>query len=749
MCQLNAQPVKQRSKYKYDPFEKEVTLLKGLADIHPYTLVLPDPPPIDEFINYGLHRDQQRFKRTQLPHELKQIDRRVKTGVITRDEGIALIEQDPVLTRFVESLWHKREFGEWQLINGKPLHISPTYWFYLNFWELNIGLPDFRTDFFHYCTDHWLMAWWDYMCVPNPFCDGAVELTQRQSGKTYRAGCIMYEPVSRMYEGHAGIQSKTDDDAEQTFTKAIVKPWRKLPFFFQPICSNSTFPKREGLNFSPRGKKGTTDTLDSMENDELMGSVSFRSSDVMAYDGATLYRYLSDEAGKTVVCDVYERWDVVKPALRRMKGKAYITTTVEEMEKMGGKFFKKMWDDSDRCPTKRNSNEIKVDANGETVSGLWPWFTPAYCNELFDEYGFSIVDTITEKQKDFLRRKGEKIWHLPAMKLIDHMIDKAKDPMKKQAIIRKHPRNIREAFRSSTTFSYFNLEILNERLDRFTYGYTPVEKDYMKFGKFEWVNGVFGGDVEFVPTDYENARFHMSYEPPEGMRNKRIPAPGNKFRPANTALFRSGADPFKYDTVDVKDKKKMSDGAQHIYAFYDELVDGGKERKDWRTNNIVYEYLFRGPNQTVDELCEDYLKACIYYGCKLYPENNNDDVIKYFKKRGFEHYIQTGVKLILNEGGIYFKDEIHGGATTNTKMIEKMFRHVQNFVNEDAKYCVFFRTLQDVKDVERDNLNPYDCFVSLSYTLMAAYETDIANKQLDARKEVDPEVLEMLGWSGN
>jgi hypothetical protein len=602
-------------------------------------------------------------------------------------------------------------------------------------------------DDIHHCTDYWFFLFWDYLVVPSPFCDGAVEMTQRQVGKSYKLGIILYDTPSKTYEGLSGLQSKTDDDGAQTFTKCIVKPWRKLPFFFQPICSNSTFPKAEGLVFQPRGKKSADGAMESMENDELMGSVTYRSSDIMGYDGATLLRYGADEVGKTVEVDCYERWDVVKPALRRMKGKSYHTTTVEEMEKMGGKFFKRMWDDSDRNPKKADPTDVRVDANGETVSGLWPWFTPAYCNELFDEYGMAIADKITEKQKEFLKRKGEKVWDKCGMDLINDRIAKATNAQKRQSLIRKHPRNIREAFRSANPYSYFNLEILNNRLDRYILcGYPELEKSYMRFGYFEWKDNIFGGDVEFLDADYQNARCHISYMPPPAMANQKVPVPGSngKYKPANTAMFRSGADPFKYDTVDVKDKSKMSMGGQHIYAFYDPLVDGGKERKEWLTNNFVYEYYFRGDNQTVDELCEDYLKACIYYGCKLYPENNNDDVIKYFKKHGFEHYIQMGLKVVLGEAGMVYKDEIHGGATTNTKVIQKMFRHVQNFVKEDAAFCVFHRTLQDFKDVDRENLNPYDLFVSASYCLMAAYESDISNKQLESKAEIDEDALSML-----
>lgn len=723
-------------KYKYQKYQQEVTLLKGIEDIEPYVLKLPAPPPISEFINYGLPPEKQKFKRVELPLELKNIDKKVKTGQLKRKDAIAQIESSNELCDFVEMLWHKRIHGEYQIINGIPLHIPPSYWGYLNFWEMNIGLPDFRADFYHYCTDLWFFSFWDYLVVPNPFCDGAIEMTQRQVGKSYKLGWLLYEATSRSYDSHAGLQSKTDDDAEQTFIKCIVKPWRKLPFFFQPIYSNSTYPKSEGLQFSPRGKKGEQDSMDSLDSDELMGSVTYRASELLAYDGATLIRYGADECGKTISVDCYERWEVVKPALRRMKGKAYMPTTIEELSKMGGKYFKKMFEDSDRQTTKRKKEEIKVDENGETISGLWPWFTPSYCNELWDEFGFSIVENITDAQKQFLKRKGEKIYWLGGKELIDLRIEKIKNQEKKQALIRKHPRNIREAFRSATTKCHFNSEIINKRLDYFTYGYPVEQREIMQFGKFQWKDGIFGGEVEFVPTSFEDARFHKIVLPnEESWRNKKLPASQEgKWKPPHTSKFCGSADTFKYRTKDVKNKKDMSDGSCHVYAYYDPSIDGGLPDTEWLTDDFVLEYLFRP--ESPEEYCEDVLMIAIYYGCRIYPENNLDNVAQKFKDWGYENYIQVGRKLTINsEAGMVYADETRGGATTNTKMIETMFRNVQQYVLNAGKRCKFYRTLEDFKEVDIDNLNPYDLFVSAAYCLMNGFEINNPMKEKRAANE--------------
>ncbi len=722
---------------KYKDYEQDVILCKSIQNLHPYEVHLPDlPTDKTKIINYGKPIEEQVFQRVRMPEKLVRIDNSVRTGALTREEAVAEIDKEPELYEFVEMLWRKR-LGlehEFQYINGHPIWIPPSYWFYLNFWQIpkvRHERPEFRCDFYHYCTDLWFFTWWDLCVMTNPFCWGGIWFTQRQVGKSYIAHCIGYNIVSVDYETNAGMQSKTDLDAAKVYDKCLVRPWQELPFFFKPRCSNSSHPKGEGLKFTNPSQKGKDQSV-TYEDEPIKGFFNYKASTEGAYDGDTLDFYITDEGGKTLEADVYARWTVVKEALRRRGGKGLFVTTVEEMDKGGGRNFFRIWEDSDRSPIKRSGqSHIKVDENGETTSGLWPWFSPSYCNEHFNQYGIAIVDKITEKEKAYLKsvaaEKKIRYWWLCGMDAVNKEINNNKDPLKQQEVIRKKPRNIVEAFESGLIYSYFNREILKKNLEKHFHGYTHEEMEYMKFGYFDWVNE-FGGDVKFVELPMQDARCHISYLLPDDQANKKIPLGGGKYRPNNTALFRSGADPFKYDTPDVKNPSRMSDGTQHIYMYFDPKVDGNKDRSLWRSNNIIYEYRFRPVKK--DDLFEDYLKACIYYGCKLYPERNNDDVLDYFKRHGFEHYIQLAFKVKANLGvGIHYSQDTVGGDITGAHTIQKMFRHVADWVINDAAACPFYRTVRDVLEVERENLNPYDLFVSLSYTLMASYEGEISNLQ--------------------
>ena len=76
-----------------------------------------------------------------------------------------------------------------------------------------------------------------------------------------------------------------------------------------------------------------------------------------AYDGDELHTYIEDECGKVDEkqgINTDKRWEIVQFCLTigsKIVGKALRTTTVEEMEKKGGKHFKKTWDESLKAKT--------------------------------------------------------------------------------------------------------------------------------------------------------------------------------------------------------------------------------------------------------------------------------------------------------------------------------------------------------------------------------------------------------------
>jgi len=700
-----------KQKFKYKKYQRKVTLLKDIDDIFPYEVTLPALGDEKEIINYGLPPEEQVFRRVEVPKRIKQL------SLLPIEEAAKIAESEPAICDFIEKMWHKFTFGEHQYINGEPIWISPTYWFYLNFWKMDTGLPQFRMDKVHYCTDLWQFAFWDLICVPSDVCYGMINGSRRREGKTYKAMCMAYKIIISGFNKNGCLQSKTDEDAASAFSEKMVIPWTNLPFFFKPAFANSSYPKGEGLQFMPRSKKGVkgAEELTINPDDYLFSKFLYKSSGVLAADGYKWHVHVTDEDGKGEV-DGWERWNVVKPCLteeNRIVGKEICTTTVEEMEKVAGNQFRYKWRLSDRNPANGMVNE-----HGETSSGLYQWFCRSRCNEVFDKFGCAIVGDPTDEQKKWLRDvKKDKYWQKGGAERVKNRVDLAKTQVDKQKTMRKYPDDVREMFLSSTSFCYFDLGIIESRLKDFAFGYQGTKwADKMTFGNFHWKDGVFGGDVIFIPTAQDEGRFWISYLPAAERANKRKPNPvTGKPEPSNWQLFSAGADPFKFDTGDVIHKNKMSDGAMHIFAEFDITVDvPGTLPEDYVTGDFCLEYLWRP--DTVDELCEDYLKACIYYGTKLFPEKNNRDVLAYFKQHGFEHYLQFDMELKKADEGVYLAEK-SAGSNTDSKSIQSMFKAGQKYIKENGLRCKFYRTLQDFKDVAPDDMNPYDLFVSATTCL--------------------------------
>jgi len=94
-----------------------------------------------------------------------------------------------------------------------------------------------------------------------------------------------------------GIQSMTDADARKVFRKAIVSPWKKLPFFFKPLYEGSTDPKAE-LSFNPPAIRMSSDGSLAMSEVGLESVIDYSIADGSGYDGQKLIGHHHDEVGK-------------------------------------------------------------------------------------------------------------------------------------------------------------------------------------------------------------------------------------------------------------------------------------------------------------------------------------------------------------------------------------------------------------------------------------------------------------------
>lgn len=687
----------------YQDAEVKRTLCKDIELLHPYDIVLPDPPKAEDIINFGLPIEQQFFKRIEQPKkliELNQLEdvKEARKRLVASDE----------LSAWVDSLWDLLEYGQWQYIRGVPTFITGDYLRYLSFNKIDTGLPLYRS------SDMDKAQWWEFCIKRNPYCFGGIEMTRRRVGKSYIAGAFGLSSSTSNYGRNFGIQSKEDKSAMDFFRKCVRNPLKSYPFYLRPNSSTDLNTKGNRIEFDEPDHIGKASELESW--------IEYGTSESKYFDGRKMFFYVNDECGKNTNADVSETLEIIRPCLIEDEviiGKALFTSTVEEMERKGGANFKKIWDDSDRNPNLPES-ERKIDNNGQTVSGLYPYFTPAPNNYIFDQYGNAIIgnpkDYQIEHRLNYLKSKGlnEKEAYKGGRELIDEMINKQPQGNKRQAMIRKFPRGIREAFRSSNKNCEFNEEILNKRLEYFCYGTNP----FISYFNLKWKDGKVDTEVIAEASTEQHGRFKIAWLPPPEYRNQSVQKYGEKC-PALSHLGCAGSDTFKYDKT--KDVVRQSMGTGYVYWGFDPNIDSlDTNTDDWKTADFVCEYINRPPS--VDEYCEDMLMMSVFYSVEMYPEFNIDHVKRHFTTRGYAGYLKHGSKIKKRGGVTVVEENIQAGAHTTELMKPTMFKFMEKYVNTSASRCKFPKLLEDLRDVEYHNLTPYDSFVGATYAIMGYHE---------------------------
>jgi hypothetical protein len=470
--------------------------------------------------------------------------------------------------------WHRRIYGCWFYNNGVAEYLTGDHYFFLTHWPLDEGYADFRI------PDRDTFYFWAY-CEDDPMCFGGVELTKRRQGKTARTACKLFARVSRMNRVHGGIQSKNAPDARDIFQDHIVTPFLSLPDFFIPEYDRETgIAPKSALRFFKTNKRGAIDeSYDDIR--DLKSWIDHKPAGVKAYDGKKLIFYMCDETAKTDTdVDVYKRHLTARKCLLDkagdLRGKAYYTTTVEDMDP-SAEGFRKLWVNSD-------FNNKK---NGITESRLYRWFMPAYMTKNFDRYGYPNVD--------LTRSQYETEWAS-----ITDSADLAKAR-------RQDPFIWQDAFRPDGDSCAYNAQKLAERFDAIRWK-PPVWKRYSLI----W-DGVEKRAVRAAPD--ATGRFYIAQMP---IRENDVV----NGVPRGSSNYVIGIDPF--DHVKTKDGK-FSLGAAAVY-----MMPSGLD-SFWGDNFVA---IYLGRPQHPHIFYEDMVKLCHFYGCRMLYEDQKQGIRDYFETNG-------------------------------------------------------------------------------------------------------------------
>lgn len=580
---------------------------------------------------------------------------------------------DPVLEQFRQQEWDRRLNGFWFYNNGEPTFVTGLHYFYLNYWNLDTGVPKYRD------TDRKYFYFLQY-CIEDPECFGMVEITKRRQGKTFRGGVFLYEYTSRTKNARAGIQSKTGADAKEVFRKAVIQPFKKLPDFFVPIYDQSKglTPTSElrFYNTVVKGKKAAT----ILDEAELESMIDWKPSEAISYDGQKIQRYLGDEVGKTTEVNVWERYLVTRYCHLddegRIIGKALLTTTVEDMEQ-GGAPFKKIWDNSD------HNNKV----GKRTPSGLYRYFCPADHTRYYDQYGLAdreqALNEILEERK-----------------LLSN------DPRSLSAVIRKEPLSWEEAFRIDGSKCLYDAMKLNERLDRLSW-----KENITTRGNFVWEGGIKDTRVVWEPS--KNGRWEVVTLFDKEEDSNKVVRRGESFSP-NNHQFVMGVDPVDHNQTQ---DGRRSNGALMVLQKYNSANDA-----DPYNYAFVCKYMYRPEN--VQIFYEDVLKTAVYYGCQILFENQKIGIMHYFNDRGYGSFL------------MWLPERTQPGIAASPKTHQHIAELTESYISDYHEKLYFKDVIQELLEFDISNTTAYDGAMAMGYALIAD-QVKLVKRDLSTVREVN------------
>lgn len=570
---------------------------------------------------------------------------------------------DPYLEKIRQQEWNRRLCGVWfwnynpKTKESSPVYITGTHYLYATYWKFQGKFMDFRIN----DMECWYVVKY---CETDPNCLGLNEITKRKLGKTARLGCWIYERTSRMSNSHAGLQSKSDDDAQEVMKKAIVLPWQKLPHFFRPIYDTMKGDEPNELRFFHTSRRGSS-TEKEREEEALESWIDYGASGESVYDGPELDTYGSDESGKTKrPVNIKERQNVVRYCAE-IDGefkhrKQWYTTTVEiEEDKKGNQEE----DNYDFLELTVMSNPLERDDNGRTMSGLYTYFLPAQQGMYFDKYGYpdtnkAIVYLNNTRRK--LEQEG-KLRELSSFK-------------------RKNPMTFKEAFSADGSFALYNPELLNRQLDKLEWA-----SPYTERGDLVWEDGYrvkipekqSNGEIKYRPSkvfwvDNPNGKYERvkNWQPKEP--NKVYWRYGS-YMPNNNFSIRIGCDPFRYDKT--KDKRR-SNCAAFAYQMADPLFPSDYD------NMFTLRYVYR--EESTKAANEDILKMAWWCGCEVLFERN----VNHWKS-DFADWECAGFLMWLPEE---VEPGIISTGNSSTSSVQTICNYTEAYINEFIEN-VYFKTL--------------------------------------------------------
>lgn len=676
----------------------EIITLDGL------NIMLPKKPKQTEILYHRLPKEQQYWRRTEMPAGLTP-------------------DTEEAYTEFILKEFKRRREGLWFMNNGKAVYITPEHYMGMQWNQMadTGGYKDFR-------MAQAKMYYFAKACLIDTRSVGMFFTKGRRTGFTEMVIDHLVHASTSEKNFKGGITSKSDTDASVAFLKYSYVI-QNLPFFFQPVIKGKIDDtKKMSFGKPSDNSKASKKNRDSSTNDYLNSMVDFRATAILSYDSVKLNMYLGDESSKWEHLSYIAHWNNIKPTMvqgGRVVGKAFIGSTVNPLKK-GGADFKIL---------EQGSNVLKRNPNGRTITGLYSYFLPAHQNaeDYTDKYGD--CHTTVELGKSFVNAFGE-------LKLIGSLQYLENEFKSARALGEKYYWNARrldpitkaDAFRDESVSSLFDEEKINAQLDHNEL--YDVSKTLTR-GNFSWENNVLDSKVIWTPS--AKGRFLVGWIPPVEMQNKFINK-RNEFghvckHPLNDDLGAFGVDTYDQDSVQGSELQDTENGSEHTLGSKGAMLGlTGTTLKNAPSNFFFLEYITRP--QTAEIFFEDCLMACVFYGMPALIESNKVRFLLHFRNRGYRGFSINRFDKPMNKLSQVEKD-LGGIPSSGADIVTSHWTGIESYIDKYVgKYCQgqntfavreegemgsmpFDRTMRDWAKFNVAERTKFDATIASGYAIMA------------------------------
>lgn len=578
--------------------------------------------------------------------------------------------------------------GHWFFCNGNLEWITDDHYFFLNYWKDKGRLMKFidaQRDFF---------IWWKAIVTNSNLAVGIL-VTNRRFGKTHGSTGIFYKQAAFNPFQYIGMQSKTNPDVKGVFNK-LVGSWQSLPDWLKPIDSGETRPATVLEFFEPRKRSASKEKK--IYGEALNSKVDFKSSEEGAYDGEELDGYLMDEAGKTLAANVWERLLVAIKCLMRgpsIRGKALVTTTVEEMEKKGGKNFKLIWDAADRKHINPKTARNSIMGTRLFIPADFGYYGnhPVTGVAFVDEYGYSN----REMAKEYILSTWEG--------LEGDALASAQ---------RKDPLEIKHIFQLKNFDSVFDNELLEMQMD---YLKDEAPKNLLRRVTFYRKDD---GIVDW--RDDPKGFFYFCWDfTNRDQTNKRTRHVNGQWAPMNSDEFAIGIDPFGA-TMTIGKEKSM--GAAYVYRK-------GVLTDPDNSGLMVCRYVQR--TRFKADFHRNIMLMAQYYGCKANYESNIDDYYETFLQEGFKNYVMWRPKCTIDP--TRKKHTVKYGTPSNDAYaFQKHTQIIDEYIKNHYHKIYFLDVIEQMVNYDIEDRTKFDEVIAFGMALIGGFDTVSGTKEEKPRQ---------------